>query len=93
MGWGCYKHEWDIESDACQDVLKDLCRERLQKEPRDWGRDGAICPLCWTEQEQQKDALLETLKDALERIPNLTRDERAFTYRAGLLIAKVEGYE
>lgn len=52
MGWGCYKHEWDIGSEECQKEMEKLCNEQLEKHPGTWGRDLGICPLCYRELER-----------------------------------------
>ena len=61
MGWGCYKHEWDANSECWNEALKSLCESRLASHG-DWGRDTAICPKCWAELEDQRTELLEALK-------------------------------
>ena len=64
MGWGCYKHEWDAGSEDWAAFMSDLCDRQLEKTPRTWGRDSAICPKCWVERE----ALLRELRTKIGRI-------------------------
>ncbi len=62
MGWGCYRHEVDMGSEAAQAKLKELCDARLGSR-HDWGRDGAICPFCWEELEERNVRLRAALAD------------------------------
>lgn len=51
MGWGCYKHEWDAGSENWDKALGELCDRKLTEKPLTFGRDGQICPACYTELE------------------------------------------
>jgi len=51
VGWGCYKHEIDAGSEVWQRALDELCDQKLDTKPLTWGRDRAICPLCYVELE------------------------------------------
>ena len=71
MGWGCYKHEWDIESENCQEVMSALMDRKLAEHPLTFGRDNAVCPACWNEIEAERDALraeLATVKAELAEV-------------------------
>lgn len=53
MGWGCYRHEIDAESDNWKAKITALIPDgRSYGKPFDWGRDGQVCPFCWVELEQ-----------------------------------------
>ena len=64
MGWGCYRHEVDMGSEAAQEKLSALCDQKLNEKPRTWGRDGAICPFCWEELEAEVIRLREVAEKA-----------------------------
>lgn len=64
MGWGCYKHEMDAGSEIWTEELAKLCEEKLKENPRTWGRNFSICPLCYIELEK-------ALKDLVEAYGNI----------------------
>ena len=53
MGWGCYKHELDADSEDWSRHEDELCERKLRETPRTFGRDGRVCPLCFVELEQK----------------------------------------
>ena len=63
MGWGCYRHEWDAESEEWKTKMELLCETKLRETPRTWGRDGQICPACWEDLCAEYDALTALLQE------------------------------
>ena len=72
MGWGCYKHEWDLGSEAAQAKLDELIRREQDKGFPAWGRDSNICPACYEELEA---ALAAARKEAEEAKALVARRE------------------
>lgn len=64
MGWGCYKHEWDVGSENWKERMDALCDRKLQETPRTFGRDEQVCPACYEELEQKLEEVMDVVRAA-----------------------------
>jgi len=66
MGWGCYRHEVDCDSDNWKAQIDKLLPDGASHgKPFNWGRDGQVCPFCWEEQEKIVKIYSTALSDIL----------------------------
>lgn len=53
MGWGCYRHEVDAESENWNAQIDALLPDGASHgKPFNFGRDRQVCPFCWEEMEK-----------------------------------------
>lgn len=66
MGWGCYRHEIDAESESWNAQIDALLPDGASHgKPFNWGRDGQVCPFCWAELEKIKTLYEQALSDIM----------------------------
>lgn len=70
MGWGCYRHECDMGSEAATTALKMLVEREQDRHFPAWGRDEAICPLCYAELLNFAQLAYTTLANWIKNAPN-----------------------
>lgn len=66
MGWGCYRHEVDAESENWNSQIDALLPDGASHgRPFNWGRDGQVCPFCWAELEKIEKLYGQALSDII----------------------------
>lgn len=75
MGWGCYRHEVDIDSLNAQRALGVLVLWEQGRGFPAWGRDEKICPFCYAELLHFARLAFHQLRALDEATGNLERTE------------------
>lgn len=66
MGWGCYRHEVDADTENWNAQVDKLLPDGASHgKPFNWGRDGQVCPFCWTELEKIQKIYSKALSEIL----------------------------
>lgn len=66
MGWGCYRHEIDADSDNWKKKVQAMLDGKgCHRQPFTWGRDGQVCPFCFDELERMHKIYSKALIDII----------------------------
>lgn len=66
MGWGCYRHEVDADTENWNAQIDKLLPDGASHgKPFNWGRDGQVCPFCWEELEKIQKIYSKALSDII----------------------------